>query len=183
MLNVGSTAIAYTPYNGQTYTIAFGQTVYGGQLIILPDRTYFHATWKVVDLGDLNWVYRGPNFPNVFATNSISDYKYVNNVNALCSIYAFGGTVVGIANISGDKTAYFYYISGSSDRFLYIKDTAYTDKNTFTTAVTGQKLVYELATPFDIDLTPVQIETLVGQKNNVYHTANGDTAVKFYTRA
>ena len=29
MLNVGST---YAPYNGQTYTIAFGQTVYGGVL-------------------------------------------------------------------------------------------------------------------------------------------------------
>ena len=177
-LETGATRTTYHAYNGQTYTIAFGQTVYGGQLIIMPDRTYFHATWKGVDLGDLNWIYRGPSFPNVFSTNSISDYKLVNDVNALCSIYAFGGTVVGIGNATEDKTTYFYYVSGLSDHFLYIKDTAYTDKNTFITAVTGQKLVYELATPFDIDLTPVQIRALVGE-NNVYSDTNGNTTVKF----
>ena len=31
-LELGSTATAYAPYNGQTYAIAFGQTVYGGVL-------------------------------------------------------------------------------------------------------------------------------------------------------
>ena len=39
-------------------------------------------------------------------------------------------------------------------------------------------VVYELATPFDIDLTPIQIRALVGN-NNVYSDTNGDTAVQY----
>ena len=52
-----------------------------------------------------------------------------------------------------------------------------------TTPPTGSQVVSLDDYGSDIDLTPEQIETLDGQKNNVYHNANGNTAVKFYTRA
>lgn len=42
----------------------------------------------------------------------------------------------------------------------------------------GKYLCYELATPFDIDLTPVQINALLGV-NNVYNDTNGNTEVKY----
>ena len=49
----------------------------------------------------------------------------------------------------------------------------------FKTRVTGQKLVYELATPFDIDLTGVQIRAIVGT-NNVFADC-GETEVEYLT--
>jgi hypothetical protein len=45
-------------------------------------------------------------------------------------------------------------------------------------ANTPVELVYKIATPFDIDITPEQIEALVGV-NNVWHDGNGDTEVKY----
>ena len=171
-INYPATDTTYHAYNGQTYAIAFGQTVYGGVLDVT--RGKLHVTWGSVDLGDLDWTYRGPDFPNVFSTTDVSVYK-IPTLNALCSKYSYGGIVTGISNVTEDETFYFYYIPNSPSRYLYIKDTACTDKNTFITAVTEHKLAYELATPFDIDLTPVQIRALVGE-NNVFADC-GETEV------
>ena len=46
----------------------------------------------------------------------------------------------------------------------------------------GAQVVYPLTTPFDIDLTPVQIRALVGA-NNVFSDTNGDTEVKYLYNA
>ena len=161
--------------NGDDITIAFGQTVYGGVLDVTNGT--LKKTWNCVDLGNINWTYRGPDFPNVFSTMDVSDYK-TPTLNALCSIYSYGGIVTGISDVTEDKTFYFYYIPNSSSRYLYIKDTAYTDKSIFTTAVTGQKLAYELDTPVTLTLTSEQIRAIVGT-NNVYTDTNGNTTVKF----
>ena len=64
--------------------------------------------------------------------------------------------------------------------YVRLRDEDYynVDENTFKTAMSGVMLAYELATPFDIDLTPQQIEALIGI-NNVWHDGNGNTEVKY----
>ena len=46
-----------------------------------------------------------------------------------------------------------------------MKDTAYTDKDAFKTAMDGVQLVYPLATPITYQLDPVTINTLKGVNN------------------
>ena len=69
---------------------------------------------------------------------------------------------------------------GQSNANIYVRDLDYTDASLFTAAVTGQKLVYELATPIEIQLTPTQISTLIGK--NVIFADVGDITECKYTR-
>ena len=59
-----------------------------------------------------------------------------------------------------------------------IIDNAYSDVATFKAAMSGVRLVYELATPITITLDPVQIATIAGQTNNVWADA-GDVTVEY----
>lgn len=153
------TTPVYEPYNLNT-NIAFetGQNVYNGSLnaetgTVTVDMGY-------VDLGDLDWTYN--------ATNHVfwgTDTTLISNANAnttpICSCYE-GKTPANALNTAyakGNGTTCFRY--PEFDR-LFIRDDSYTDATLFTTAVTGQKLVYKLATPFTIQLTPQQIALLKG---------------------
>lgn len=67
----------------------------------------------------------------------------------------------------------------ASTPIIVIKDTNYTDKDTFKSAVGGYYLRYELATPITVQLTPTQVEQLLGQ-NNVW-ADTGDVEELIYT--
>jgi hypothetical protein len=49
--------------------------------------------------------------------------------------------------------------------YIYVHDSRYTNASDFKTAVTGQTLVYELATPTTFDTQPTLIKSLNGQNN------------------
>jgi hypothetical protein len=54
---------------------------------------------------------------------------------------------------------------GNTDAAMIVQDSAYTDAAVFKTAVSGQKLVYPLATPVTYQLTPTEVTTLLGTIN------------------
>ena len=56
-------------------------------------------------------------------------------------------------------------------------DPNYTDAQALKTALSGVRLVYELATPIEISLTPQTINSLVGQ-NNVWDDGTVTVEVK-----
>lgn len=61
---------------------------------------------------------------------------------------------------------------------IYLVDNAFLTQDTDVGALlNGYKLLYELATPITYQLTPQEVDTLVGQ-NNVWNTA-GDTTVEY----
>lgn len=60
---------------------------------------------------------------------------------------------------------------------IWIKDSLYTDKNTFKAAMNGVYLVYPLATPIVYNLSPVEIRTLAGQ--NVIWADTGSVTVTY----
>ena len=167
-----TSATTYVPYNKTTdLSLALGQTVYGGSLDVRTGK--FTVKYGIVDLGDLSWQSRHTAYANVFSTESLTDYKIANDANAVCSGFNYDGIVTGIASfaLKGDGTICLYYSTSSSRRVLYVKDSRYsTDANAFTTAVTGIKFVYELATPFTIQLTPHEISLL---KDYAYVSTNG----------
>ena len=157
--------------NGDTVTIAFGQTVYGGVLDVT--RGKLTDTFDDSNLSDITgWSY-GNGFFRTFALKDIIKKPTSQTVatNAFCSIYKSVSW-----NACGDNDFEFAFNAVNGE--LIIKDSRYTDVPTFLAGVSGIPLAYELATPFDIDLTPEVISAVVGT-NDVYSDTNGDTTVKF----
>lgn len=174
-LNYPATDTSYTPYTGNTYAIAFGQTVYGGVLDVT--RGKLSVTWTIIDLGDetLNYSYNST-YHRFDCSNDLGAKPAPDNVtpaNAISSCYK-NGCVSDV----GEDDKFFYIAPASGNGKLRVVDTDYSDVATFKAAVAGQKVAFELATPFDIDLTPEVISAVVGT-NNVYSDTNGDTTVKF----
>ena len=161
-IEVGSSATAYEPYNGTYTTIQLGDTIYGGEYDARSG--VFIATHKGVDLGSLTWT---SGTPHIFTTN-ISDkgkgsnmlsssYKVVYKISSNLLNYEISGlSVAGVVNVRNDD---------------------YSDANIFKTDMSGQKLVYELATPQTIQLPPCPIDTLEGV-NNIW-ADTGDTTLQY----
>lgn len=167
LVNFGTTKATYHPYTGNTYAIAFGQTVYGG--VLDATRGKLHVTWGDNDLGDLTWV----KDTTTVVGKTIFRAQLTNAKNAFiakCSIYPYMGSY---SNLVDKSCAYIY------NTRIAVQDEDYDNSSAddFKTAVTGQRLIYELATPFDIDLTPEVISAIVGT-NNVFAEC-GETEVKY----
>jgi len=170
----GSQATEYEPYKGYTTIINLGGTYYGGVLDAVSG--VLTVTHEIVDLGTLSWTYdTNVNYaPRFFSINLLSLIKKpatgTTQANILCSIFeATTDSELGKKTSSIDNA-----IAVTPTGWVYIKDTAYTDASAFKTAMSGVMLCYELATPQTIQLTPAQLETLVG-KNDVFAPLVGQT--------
>ena len=173
-LELGSTATAYEPYQGSTYTTSLGQTVYGGTLDMVTG--VLTVDKAMVDLGTLSWT-KDPNLTRFYA---YLDGAKAPSTNAevfvgISSAY----TAVSLGDISAYRTrdGIMALSTGAnlSVRNLALNNLSATD---FATAITGQQLVFELATPVEYQLTPQQIKTLVGT-NNVWASSGDIVNIKF----
>ena len=155
---------------GQTYTIALPQTVYGGTLDVSTGELVIDHV--LVDLGTLTWTM--PDSTNhIFRTTEIVNHKKTSRANYLCSAYLpVNSSVSGTA--MEDKTC-----KGNSNNgtYLYVRDTDYSDAATFKTSLSGVMLCYEMDELQTLTLTPEQVTTLLGT-NNIYADA-GSVAVTY----
>jgi hypothetical protein len=165
--------LTYEPYTGNTYQITFGQTVYSANLDVLTGK--LSITHKIVDMGDLEW--KTALAATRFVTEDITDISLeADFTNMFCSCYDVISSSTSFANMP-DKSIK----RGQSNTTISVRDLDYTDASLFTTSVTGMKLVYELATPIEIQLTPTQIiTTLIGE--NVIFADVADVTECKYTR-
>lgn len=167
-INYPSTDTDYHPYTGNTYTIAFGQTVYGGVLDVT--RGKLHVTFLEFDLGTLTPVMYTVTEGNLFRY-ALDDLKPLTSdydvTKILCSNYPSVASA-----LRANKT-----LSQVSNLLRFdIIDKDYNDAISMKTAMNGVQVVYPLTTPFDIDLTPVKIEALLGV-NNVYSNTGNVTVI------
>lgn len=177
----GNQATPYEPYTGNLYTVAFGQTIYGGRLIYSNGAWSIEATSQIVDLGDLQWTYRSDAtaFYSEHATNCL-----LNPTDCACSCYEFNASanersVATISRNLSDLQMAAFNNANNQGRFL-VKDLAYTDATAFTTAVTGQKLLYPLETPVIIPITSsTRVKTINGL-NNIYSNTGDVSSVEFF---
>lgn len=132
-------------------------TVYGGKLDVA--NGVLTVDYGLADLGELYWSYQSSN--ERFYSNSIMNLIKGGTENAISSIYVLGNTVT--TN---------YTIQVATNGYFYVKDTRYNDAPSFKTAMSGVQLVYELDTPITYQLTPIEVNTLIGV-NNVW-TDTGD---------
>ena len=153
--------------DGTTYPISWqaeAGTVYGGTLDVTTGL--LTVTMAKVNLGALDWTVSSA-FGGCFAS-SIYGMR-MNTAASICSNYKSTNTM----SAKLDKVIY----TKNNGDTIYAKDSTYTSAASFKTAMSGVKLVYELATPQTYKLTPTQIALLEGV-NNVW-ADTGDTTVAY----
>lgn len=152
--------VDFEPYTGETITTEFPTppgTVYGGTLDVVSGK--LTVTWTGVDMSSLPW-----QAVSTYFRTSTTPAKKPGIVNVLCSYYRTSSA--GSATVMADQS-----VKGNSDNnYIYAKDGSFASVEEFKTAVAGQKLVYELATPQTCQLTPQEVNTLVGD-NTIYSDA------------
>jgi hypothetical protein len=149
--------------NYRTVTVVFEDehgdpvTVYGGSV----DFTTGVATVTdgIIDMGNMGWTYSSAN--TRFQANMPLDYKIPASsseriTGLMCSCYEPNISPITGSRINGTISGY----EGSLS--IYVNDYSYTDVTQFKTARTGQKILYRLATPTTLQLTPTQLQMLKG---------------------
>jgi len=168
--------------DGTTYPISFGDvgTVYGGTLNVTTGKLI--VNWVDRDLSvDTSWseqtwsgkdanahYFRGSGFGGRRYGGSTSD------VYGMCDSYKWwgNGTTTTLRNLSNLEFGY-----QGTNSYVWIRDDAYTTAADFKTSLAGKHLVYELETPLEYDLTPIQVRTLLGE-NNIWAEC-GNTACEY----
>ena len=181
-INYPSTDTEYHAYNGTTYTIQLGSTCYGGELDVTSG--VLRVDRKNLDLGTLTYS-KSSTIPNGFVATAgmPSDFPVAPSTSAvpdwLSSQYKVYSNI-GIEE-SGVDSAIAWRVSGGA-KGVIIRDSSYSqyyiDNNmsAFKTAMSGVQLVYELATPLEIQLTPTEV-TLLRGINNLW--SDGEMYVKY----
>ena len=172
--------------NGDTdkyrkYTIPFTDSqgnpveVYGGSVDVVNGGEQ-PRTLGSVDMGSLTWEYdsSGVRFYTLDLSTDIFKPGDSNLAKVMCSIYRYM-TYRDFANNTDDAVC---CIGSPSGRF-YVRDSRFTDATAFKTAVTGQKLAYELTTPTTFYTEPTPVRSLDG--DNSIWASTGDVDVEYQT--
>ena len=166
------------PTETKTYTVQLGDTYYGGTLDVTSGKLVINHGF--LDIGSLNFDGKeGSENCALFRTafNSISNpllgnINYVGTSKCSCFKYDSGTNVTGLT----PETINVGYSSSPRVRVAteFYKSMSVAE---FKTAMSGQKLCYELATHIEIQLTPTQIELL--ENNNTITTNVTSLDIKY----
>ena len=162
---------AYNP-NGTTEVINLGGTYYGGHFTQDKDgHRQFEVTHDIKLFGDISFSRsnNGGVWDAYLFYAQITDKP--NGGVLKCSNYDY--VVQAIASMQNEKI-----VAVSTNKYIYIRDDAYTTVADFKTANANTQLVYPLATPYTIDLPDGQPIITLNGTNNIY-AETGDTEVVF----
>ena len=175
-----SSASPYTLYQGQTVTIDLDGTRHGGVLNLLTGEMVVDRAYVLLTGGESWSYYRNidrTNFTSfkakIFSSTVKEAWSGASVSNAICSIasvnannvYSHLGTGIAI-----DQSQWFYLCISSG-----IADT--TEKLSTYLANNSVQVVAKLVTPLTVQLTPSQMQTLLGQ-NNIW-ADTGNTSVEY----
>ena len=157
-LELGTTATAYEPYNGQTHTATFPSTIYGGSHEFVSGK--LKSELDIVDLSTLSWNYDS------------SGKRW--QTSGLTTIKSFSTRSVELvsdrwkADITAQAGDEYKMFTVSKGLYFYTTDSVNSPIGT---------LVYPLETPLEITLTPETIELLKG--NNTLWTDGDNITLKY----
>jgi hypothetical protein len=181
-LEKNTTATTYEPYKGKTYTIQLGDTIYGGELdVIIGELTVTHemydmpsTSWMINTNNQTCWVLSHPAPNSINVTNQDTEVRIITDFLKGVTAKAIVDTAV--------TTGYENTIAIiSNSRYLAkVEKSIFATKEDFMAYISANssKVVYELATPYTIKLTPQQIKLLKGTNNISCNT--GDLSIKYY---
>ena len=160
-LELGSTATTFEPYSGTSLTIDLNGTRYGAQLDVMRGTMTVDYVSESFTWGDLTVVEELTGYTRkraILSANAASPYTTAQYCN-------MGKLLVN----NTDLSPHFYCLTNIG---------AIVMPNNLASSATIQ-LVYPLATPLTVQLTPQQLSTLLGV-NNIWSTT-GDTAISYWT--
>lgn len=156
------------PVNWQTEA----GTVYGGTVdVVTGVLTVDRAS---VDLGTLSWTKNALPNDNFRFQSVREDMKAgvaTVKANMLCSAYktvTANDTYLGRTGVSNN----------GPNKQICICDMSYSDAASFKTAMSGVQLVYELSTPVTYQLTPQEVQMLLGE--DYVWSDSGDVSLSYY---
>ena len=175
--NYPSTDTDYHAYNGTTVTISLGQTVYGGLLdvttgLLTVDRA------SVTLNGSEEWNNK-TGLANIFSYSNPSIKDWGGNLTAVSKIMADTLPTISQTAMVNGRYGICSFSWGHQICVRVENISSAVDLKTYL-ASNPLQVVYELATPQTIQLTPTQINAIVGT-NNVFTDTNGDTSLEYYT--
>lgn len=175
-LEEGSTPTEMKPI-GNHYSVSWTDhgTVYKGTAEYKGDGEWeITKTHEGVDMGDLTYTYNYAGSHHRFTTTLsgiVTGVAGTTPINAISSMYK--AVSWNASWTHGDMS----YSNGPSATEVTIINDNYSDAATFKTAMAGQTLVYELATPTTYTVSGPDPETLLGD-NNIW-SDTGDISVKY----
>lgn len=162
------------PYDGQTIVLTFGETVYGGTLDVT--NGVLTVNYKMLEAQNITWT-------QYAVSVGFTDAEIVANkaTTIFCSHYHSKNTVSGWTELSDGDIC-----KALSTNVIRIKDTAHdTDLAAWNSYITAQKtantpvqILISLNTPVTIQLTPTEVQTLLGA-NTVWTDVGAVTEMEY----
>lgn len=180
MMAKSSSAVDYEAYTETVYPVTWqteAGTVYGGELNVTSGVLTINHTLD--DLSQIEWRVRATGttkrvlsaeVPNTYLASGSSDLDW------LCDKYKYCGRSAAsilINNVDTAATGIYSYSYNGNANLIYavLEDTSATG--------VSANLCYELAQPVSVQLTPTEINTLLGT-NNIWSDAGDITSLKYY---
>lgn len=133
-------------------------TIYGGYIDLISGELV--EEYSYLDLSNLNWDVTSQ--VNVFRSDDLTNYYVSSTTNFICNKYITTSRAsTSIASMQ-DLNIKAHDVN---DKYIYIKDTGYTDVTEFKSSLIDCNMVYLLATPITHQLTSTQLKSFVGQNN------------------
>lgn len=186
-INYPSTDHDYHAYNGTTYTTPLGRTVYGGTLdlvsgVLTVTHKYISETAQFTGASSYN---TDTSHKNAIFWYACSDSAVATDTNAKYGIVCSGLEEITFNQALSTSAEYYgVYLNNSANTTMLrvaipksLGITTKDDANSWLTSIGGLQIAYPLATPQTYQLTPQQIQTLLGT-NNVW-ADSGDVEVVY----
>ena len=164
MVVSGATAPrTFEKYKYKTASASVTETVYGGRLDLVTG--VLTTTMVIKDMGDIAW---GKSSSPSASGGSVFAYNGANLNPAIKPRERYTASNIYCTSYKTAPSTSWFYTSLQNGEIsintnsIAIAEDAYTDAQAFKTAVTGQKVVYEIATPTYSQLTHQQISAFRG---------------------
>ena len=161
-MEIGSAYTAYEPYNGTPYLVQFGQTVYGG--VYDANRGKLLITRGYIDLSTLDPATLGstPVFYKQLSNVKVpaSDSSIAEVISECYTSIRFNGVAGTVNTIAINTSGYIYVNTGSA------------------LTIPSGIAVFTLATPIEIDVSELSVDTIIGT-NNITSDCNGDVTASY----
>ena len=163
----------------ETYTATLPQTVYGGTVDLVSGRLVVTCKGRLFD-GTEDW--RASQNANRFYVDLSQidfPFKWSSDVTAISNMYDWWRATSDSTYLP-DKKFMFYYSGSFAAREIIVHDTSFSTVAQWKAHLAANNLfvMYELNEPLTYQLTPQQIQTLVGN-NNVW-SEQGDIELSYH---